>query len=124
LAHLFGGFDLVLQTLVIFMAVDYITGMVVAGVFKKSRKTKTGTLQSRAGLKGLCKKGVTLLIVLVAVQLDKIIGSAFVENAVVIGFITNETVSIIENAGLMGIPMPDAIRKSVDILNKKTDEKQ
>ena len=59
-----------LQTLVIFMAIDYITGLVVAGVFHASPKTKTGALESKAGWKGLIRKGETLLIVLVACQLD------------------------------------------------------
>ena len=61
IAGLFGGWDTALQTLVIFMAVDYITGLIVAGVFHTSPKTKTGTLESRAGWKGLCRKGVSLL---------------------------------------------------------------
>ena len=63
IAGLFGGWDAAMQTLVIFMAVDYITGLIVAGVFHASPKTKTGTLESRAGWKGLIRKGETLLIV-------------------------------------------------------------
>ena len=73
IASLFGGWDTALVTLMIFMAVDYITGLVVAGVFHKSPKTDGGTLESRAGWKGLCRKGMTLLVVLVACRLDLII---------------------------------------------------
>ena len=113
-ASLFGGWDAALQTLIIFMAIDYITGLIVAGVFHASPKTKSGTLESRAGWKGLCRKGETLLIVLVACRLD----------AVVIGFICNETISIIENAGLMGLPIPAAITKAVDILKQRSETEQ
>ena len=60
IAALFGGWDTALQTLVIFMAIDYITGLVVAGVFHASPKTKTGALESKAGWKGLIRKGETL----------------------------------------------------------------
>ena len=70
IASLLGGWDTALQTLIIFMAIDYITGLIVAGVFHTSPKTKTGTLESRAGWKGLCRKGVSLLVVLVACRLD------------------------------------------------------
>ena len=110
IAGLFGGWDTALQTLVIFMAVDYITGLIVAGVFHTSPKTKTGTLESRAGWKGLCRKGVSLLVVLVACRLDAIIGSSFIRDATVIAFVCNETISIIENAGLMGVPVPKVLR--------------
>ncbi len=86
IAALFGGWDTALQTLVIFMAIDYITGLVVAGVFHASPKTKTGALESKAGWKGLIRKGETLLIVLVACQLDAVIGGSFVRDAAIIGF--------------------------------------
>ena len=113
-----------LQTLVIFMCIDYITGILVAGVFHKSKKIETGALESRAGWKGLIWKGVTLLIVLVAVQLDKVIGSTFIRDAVIIGFIAKELISIVENAGLMGIPIPAVITNAIDVLQKKAETKE
>ena len=121
IASLFGGFDAALITLIIFMGVDYITGLIVAGVFHKSAKTKNGALESGAGWKGLCKKGVTLLVVLVACRLDLVMGSNFIRDAVVIAFIANETISIIENAGLMGIPIPGVITRAIEILKKKSE---
>lgn len=124
IASQFGGWDAALSTLILFMAVDYITGLVVAGVFHASPKSKDGTLESRAGWKGLCRKGETLLIVLVACRLDAVMGSTFVRDAVVIGFICNETISIIENAGLMGLPIPEAITKAVDILKQRSETEQ
>lgn len=124
IASLYGGWDAALQTLIICMAVDYITGLIVAGVFHASPKTKTGTLESRAGWKGLCRKGMSLLIVLVACRLDAVMGSSFVRDTVVIGFIANETLSIIENAGLMGVPIPKALARAVDILKQRSEEEQ
>ena len=124
IAGLFGGWDTALQTLVIFMAVDYITGLIVAGVFHTSPKTKTGTLESRAGWKGLCRKGVSLLVVLVACRLDAIIGSSFIRDATVIAFACNETISIIENAGLMGVPIPEALTKAVDVLRQRAEKNE
>lgn len=121
IASLFGGWDAALVTLIIFMGVDYLTGLIVAGVFHNSEKTETGTLESRAGWKGLCRKGVSLLVVLVACRLDLVIGSNFIRDSVVIAFIANETLSIVENAGLMGIPIPAVIAKAIDVLKKKAE---
>ena len=121
IAALFGGWDAALITLMIFMGIDYLTGLIVAGVFHTSEKTENGTLESRAGWKGLCRKGVSLLIVLVACRLDVVMGSNFIRDAVVIAFIANETLSIIENAGLMGVPIPAMIVKAVEVLKKKAE---
>ena len=121
IASLFGGWDAALVTLIIFMAIDYITGLIVAGVFHNSEKTANGALESRAGWKGLCRKGVTLLVVLVACRLDLVMGSNFIRDAVIIAFVANETISIIENAGLMGIPIPAAIMRAIEILTNKAE---
>lgn len=117
----FGGWDAGLTTLVIFMGVDYLTGLVVAGVFHTSEKTKNGALESRAGWKGLCRKGMTLFVVLVACRLDVMIGSNFIRDAAVIAFVANETISIIENAGLMGVPIPPVITKAIEVLKNKAE---
>ena len=124
IASLFGGWDTALATLLIVMAVDYATGLSVAGVFHKSQKTENGALESRAGWKGLCRKGTSLLVVLVAYRLDLVIGSNFVKDATIIAFIANETISIIENAGLMGAPIPAVIVKAIDVLKQKADDSQ
>lgn len=120
IAGLFGGWDGALITLLLFMAIDYVSGLVVAGVFKKSKKTETGTLQSLAGWKGLCRKCMTLLFVLIAYRLDLVIGTSYIRDAVIIGFIANELISIVENAGLMGVPLPTVISKAIDLLTSKS----
>ena len=119
IAAAFGGWDAGLMTLVILMAIDYFTGFLVAAIWHKSPKSENGALESKAGWKGLCRKGVTLLIVLVGAQLDKLLGVDFVRNAVIIGYAVNELISIIENAGLMGVPVPAVVQRAIEILQKK-----
>ena len=119
LAAAFGGWDASLMALVICMGVDYISGSMVALVFHKSNKSETGSYNSAYGLKGLCKKCLMLLFVLVAVQMDQLLGADYVRDAVCIGFCSNEVLSIVENLGLAGIPMPQAIVKSLEQLQKK-----
>lgn len=121
IASLFGGWDAAMGTLIVFMAVDWITGLIAAGVFHNSPKSTGGALESGAGWKGLCKKGVTLLVVLVACRLDLVIGSNFIRDAVVIAFIANETISIVENAGLMGVGIPEPILSAIDVLRNRAD---
>lgn len=122
-ASLFGGWDAALITLIIFMVIDYITGIIVAGVFHKSTKSQNGALESGAGWKGLCRKGVILLVVLVACRLDLMMGITFIRDTVIIGFIINEGISITENAACMGVPLPTIIKKALEILKKNNDNK-
>ena len=121
ICSLFGGWDTALATLLMFMAIDYASGLVVAGVFHKSNKSDTGALESRAGWKGLCRKCMTLLFVLIAHRLDLALNINYIRDAVILGFMTNELISIVENAGLMGIPLPPVITKAIDVLTKKAE---
>ena len=119
IAAAFGGWDAAMVTLVIFLAADYATGLVVAGLFHASPNSESGALESRAGWKGLCRKCATLLFVLVAHRLDLALGVNYIRDAVIIGFIANELISLIENAGLMGVPLPSVLTKAIDILTHK-----
>jgi toxin secretion/phage lysis holin len=119
IARAFGGWDTALTALVICMAVDYISGSTVALVFHNSRKTESGAYNSTYGLKGLCKKGLMLLFVIVAVQADRLLGSDYIRDAVCIGLCINEILSIVENLGLAGVPLPEAVVKALEQLQKK-----
>ena len=121
-AMAFGGWSDALITLIVFMALDYVTGLIVAGIFKKSKKSENGALESRAGFKGLCRKGVALMIVLVAVRLDIVMHTTYIKDAVIIAFVANESISIIENAGLMGIPVPGIIARAIDVLRNESEK--
>lgn len=115
----FGGWDAALAALVVCMAVDYISGSLVALVFHNSRKTESGCYNSAYGLKGLCKKGLMLLFVVVAVQTDRILGVNYVRDAVCLGFCANEILSIVENLGLAGVPLPKVVTMALEQLQEK-----
>jgi len=121
IANLLGGWDAGLTTLVIFMAVDYFTGLIVAGIFHKSKKTESGALSSKAGIQGIAKKIMMLLMVLVAVRLDILTGTDYIRDAVIIALCGNELISIIENAGLMGVPIPKKLKDAIEVLSKKEE---
>lgn len=119
IAGAFGGWDAALTALTVCMAADYISGTIVALVFHNSNKSESGAYNSAYGLKGLCRKGLMLLFVLVAVQLDRLLGADYIRDTVCIGFCSNEVLSIVENLGLAGVPMPDAVVKALEQLQKK-----
>lgn len=111
-----GGWNDAIITLFIFMIIDYITGLICAGVFKKSKKSKSGGLSSSACLKGLFKKVGELILVMIAVRFDMLTGTSYIKDGTIIALIVSETISIIENLGLMGVPIPEIITKSIDLL--------
>jgi toxin secretion/phage lysis holin len=119
IAWLFGGWTTDLQALLIFMAVDYATGLILAGVFKKSNKSCSGALESRAGLKGLFLKVGILMCVLIAHWLGQVTDVDFIRTSVIVAFICNEGISIIENLGLMGVPVPESVKNAIDALKNK-----
>ena len=116
LSYFIGGVDTMFIVLCVFLVVDYISGIIVACVFKKSTKTESGKVNSTVSFKGLCKKIFVVILVGVAHLLDVVLDTNFIRGGVVVAFISNETISIIENAGLMGIPIPAPLRKAIDIL--------
>lgn len=118
IAGLFGGWDASLITLLVFMGIDYLLGVIVAAC-GKSPKSETGKLSSNIGWRGLAKKCVSLLLVLVAVRLDVLLGVSYIRDAVCIAFCCNELISIIENAGLMGVPLPTVLKNAVELLERK-----
>ena len=122
-ASAFGGWSAALTTLLVFMLVDYASGLIVAGVFHVSPKSENGSLESRAGWKGLIRKCMTLLAVLIGARLDILLGTAYIKDALVIAFCVNELLSIIENWGLMGLPMPKVMSDAVELLKAKSEEK-
>ena len=115
-----GGWDTSMQLLVIAMIVDYITGVLVAAVWHKSAKSENGALESRAGFKGLIRKGCIIALVLVAHYMDLAIGTQYIRDALVIGFAANEIISILENISLMGVQYPEIIKRALDIMQDKS----
>lgn len=123
IAQALGGWSMGLQTLIIFMGIDYFMGFTNAAVFKNSQKSKNGTLNSEICWKGLCRKGIMLLFVLIGHRLDLTFELDYIKNAIIIAFLANELISICENAGLMGIDLPPVVKNAIDILTEKSKEK-
>lgn len=121
LVSLFGGWSSDLSTLVICMAVDFVTGLLAAALCK-SEKTDSGGLSSTVGFKGIAKKVMILLLVLVAHRIDLVLGVSYIKTAAVIAFIVNEVISIIENAGLIGVPLPKVFQRAIDLLKGKAEK--
>ncbi len=118
IATLLGGWDSALATLVIFMGIDFVTGVVTA-VMGKSKHSDSGALNSKAGWIGLAKKFCILLMVVVGVRIDILVGTNYIRDTVCISFCLNELLSIVENTTLMGIPYPPVIMKAIDVLQTK-----
>ena len=116
-----GGWDTALQTLVILMAIDYITGVLCALVWKRSPKSESGAFESKASLKGLIRKGAVLLVVYIAAQLDQLMGAQFTRTAVILFFIANDGFSILENLGIMGVPFPPIVQNAFALLRKQSE---
>ena len=123
IAGLYGEWSALLTILAVMMAVDYITGVMVAAT-GKSPKTEGGGLSSKIGFVGLAKKGFIMLIVLVATQLDRAIGntSMVFQTATVFYYIANEGLSILENADLMGVPFPAFVREKLETMREHKDK--
>lgn len=121
IAQLLGGWTSDIQTLLVLMGIDIVMGLLIAAFWKQSDKSETGTVSSASMAKGLIRKGAYLLIILLAHSLDTVLGVDYIRTAVIIAFIANETISITENAGIMGVPIPSAITKAIEILKEKSE---
>ena len=119
IANWLGGWDSALIVLVSLMAIDFVTGLIVAFIFKKSPKTDGGGVSSKASFKGLTKKVVVLILVGVATMLDNIMKIDYVRNLTIIFYIGSEGLSIIENTAIMGVPYPAFIKAALEAMKDK-----
>lgn len=120
-SFLLGGFDMPLQTLILFMAIDYGTGVAVALFFTKSPKTESGGLSSDVGFRGLMKKGMVLVVVCIAYRLDMLFQTNLARNTTILTFTLNEVVSILENVTYMGVDIPKKLQNYIEKI-KNTEE--
>lgn len=111
ISYLLGGFDTDIKVLIGVIIIDYITGLVKAIYLKN--------INSTIGLKGIIKKMGYLVIVALSVQIDKIIGIESVRTIVIYFFVANEGISILENWGLMGLPLPKKLINILEELKEK-----
>lgn len=120
-----GGWDVALKTLLILMATDYLLGLIVA-LMRRSKKTASGGLSSVVGWYGLFRKITVLVLVIVGVNLDALLDITMVRSGIIIFYTINELISITENAELMGLDIPDVLKKVIELLKgkaKQDDEK-
>ena len=123
-AYLFGGFDGLIQLLCIVMAVDFLTGILLATVFRKSPKSSGGALKSDVAAKGVARKVCQLLLVMIITRLGASLGDqSFCRNTAILFFVANECISILENMGLMGVKYPRWLAKSIEVLLDNSDNK-
>lgn len=115
--YLLGGWDIALQTLLIVIVIDYVSGICKAIYNKK--------LNSKVGIKGIIKKFAYLLTVALAVELDKITGgTGAIRTLVIYFFVANDGISILENLGGMGIPLPNKLTEVLEQLRDDNNPKQ
>lgn len=123
-ASFFTGLPPIIWVLIAVMSIDYITG-IICGLMGKSPNTENGGVSSKMAFKGLLKKALILLVVLLAALLDKAVsmgtGVSFeaVAGATCLWFIASEGFSILENAAAMGIPIPKVLMQALEIMRKK-----
>lgn len=114
--YLLGGWDIALQTLIIVIVIDYISGICKAIYNKK--------LNSKVGIKGIVKKFAYLLTVALAVELDQIMGgTGAIRTLVIYFFVANDGISILENLGGMGIPLPNKLKEVLEQLRDENNPK-
>lgn len=111
-----GGFDGPIFTLVVFVVIDYVTG-VLCGLFDKK-------LSSEVGFKGICRKVIIFLLVGVAHMIDKyVIGSGEVlRTATIFFYLSNEGISILENSAHLGLPIPEKLKRALEQIHERTEE--
>lgn len=122
IAESLGGWDAAMKLLVYAMAADYLTGVLIAAVWHRSSKSETGALDSKAGFKGLLRKGMIFLVIWLGVLLDNALGVSYIRTAVILFFLGNEALSLLENLGIMGVPYPEFLRRALEALRDKGDE--
>lgn len=121
-ANALGGWDASMQVLVALMVADYVTGVLVAAVWHRSTKSQSGALDSKAGFRGILKKGMILVLVWLGVLLDQALGASYVRIAVILFFVGNEGLSLLENLGLMGVPYPAFLQRTLEALKEDGDK--
>lgn len=123
IAGLYGGWSAMLTILVVMMCIDYVTGVLVACT-GRSPKSESGGLSSKVGFIGIAKKGVIMLIVLLATLLDQAIGNTAMvfQGATVFYYIANEGLSILENADQLGVRTPRFIHDRLEIMRDQNDK--
>ena len=115
MSYLLGGWDILINTIIIFMILDYVSGM--------SASWLTKSWNSEIGYKGLLKKGMIIVMIIMSVRLDNILGDEMLfRNVVTFFYISNEGISIIENCVKLGLPIPAKIKNTLAQIKEENNE--
>lgn len=120
LGYIFGEWDALLQVLVWLIVVDYLSGL--ASAYSEGLSTPDKGLSSRVGFKGIAKKVMILILCAASAKVDQIAGTSIVREAVIFFYIGNELLSLLENAGRIGLPVPKKLKDAVAVLKSKEDD--
>jgi toxin secretion/phage lysis holin len=115
-SYMFGGWGSLISVLTFMIIIDYITGVIAAGIERK--------LSSRLGFRGIAQKILIFALISVAHMIDRVIGvEHLIRDATIFFYIVNEIISIIENAKRAGLPIPEFLIKVIDLLKTKAKKK-
>lgn len=125
LTVLFGGWSEALTTFIIFMAIDYLFGLIVAGIFKNSAKSDSSAFELCMGIKCLFRKVGMLALIIIAYRVDILsdAGGHLTRDMVTIALCINESISIIKKLGLMGLKIPTPLCSAIDLLKNSSKSK-
>lgn len=113
-SYLLGGWDILMPTIIIFMILDYVSGV--------SASWLTKSLSSEIGYKGLLKKCMIIVMIIMSVRLDSILGDEMIfRNVVTFFYISNEGISIIENCVKLGLPIPTKIKNALEQIKEENN---
>lgn len=116
-SYMWGGFPMVIKLLLVLMVIDFVTGLLAGWAERR--------LSSRIGRQGIARKILTPIMVSVAHFADVALGTGSVfRDGVAFFYVVNEVLSIVENAGRAGLPIPDNFRKAIEILREKGEDKK
>ena len=115
IGYLTGQWNAPMYALLVLMGIDFVTG-IIKGAMSKSEKTENHGLQSSVMFIGLLRKSTCLLVVAAAHWMDIVLDITVIRDACVMCFIANELLSLIENCGAIGIPIPEKLRNCVEEL--------
>jgi toxin secretion/phage lysis holin len=124
IAGALGGWDTAVAGLCGLMALDYVSGVAVAWIARKSNKSESGGLDSRAGFRGLIKKCAVLAAVVAANILDAVSGTNYIRDGVCIAYCVNEALSLGENLALLGVPFPQIFLDALEVMKPKKPAKE
>jgi toxin secretion/phage lysis holin len=117
-----GGQTTHIVTLIAFMGIDYAAGILIPVIFRKSKRRKDGKLDSQTCFRGLIKKTMMMGMVFLAHRLDLLMNTNFICNAAMVALIVGETISILEHADVIGIPIPAVLRRAITLMREKAGE--